>query len=636
MRATFYEALEVQSTADTGTIRAALRAILRRFWSVPRDPSGDTEEAVRFVALGAAILTDDQRREEYDVAARRGANTNPWRVSDDGASMNDSNMLKMEDGSASNLPINHGEPRVLPAVTALTDALPEQTIWTSGFAYGLGALALAMAALFVYFVLGLWLGSVLAMFAMLALLAASVVVALQLKVVTTELSGFTLSRLAITKWRRETSVFVGDPPPQQDTAWIFRLRVMELTRSAAGYSSALHIGIRMIARIVDYALVAILLLLVLWIVGWLIPDLSGLIALLRSPLVLPALVVLFAIPIDSITIAKWRTTPGKFLLGVVVASALTQPDDCPTPDRASLAFSRAIAFAKDVGCFGLWPLALVRWSTHAKKIRLDEGSWEAAGDSVTLVRAAPLFLRAAGVSLALAGAIGVAALWAHDVKTLIPKWFDGASTASKKQSTAPVSVPDAVVAAPTPSTPPPATSVSPPTVAAPATLLATPSSGAETKPPPAVSVPPIVVPPIAAPAASPPPRSDVTIIQKLAPDSGASKATTPPVAKKTDTAPELSEFEKQSAIAKERRTRIDRAEQRVAAARSSGNYGGLQSVCQRWTEDQPGSAEAWRCLGLAKHQNGAGRDALPALRQAIKLDPNDSQVEAAIFKILRP
>jgi hypothetical protein len=433
MRATFYEALEVQSTADTGAIRAALRAILRRFWSVPRDPSGDTEEAVRFVALGAAILTDDQRRESYDIAARRGANTNPWRVSDDGASMNDSNMLKMEDSSASNLPINHGEPRVLPPVTALTDALPEQTTWTSGVAYGLGALALAMAALFVYFVLGLWFGSVVAMFAMLALLAASVVVALQLKVVTTELSGFTLSRLAITKWRRETSVFVGDPPPQQDTAWIFRLRVMELTRSAAGYSSALHIGIRMLARVVDYSLVAILLLLVLWTVGWLMPDLSGLIALLRSPLVLPALVVLLAIPIDSIAIAKWRTTPGKFLLGVVVASGLTQPDDRPTPDRASLAFARAVAFARDVGYFGLWPLALARWSAHAKKIRLDEGSWEAAGDSVTLVRAAPLFLRVAGVSLALAGAIGVAALWAHDVKTLVPKWFDRASATSKKQ-----------------------------------------------------------------------------------------------------------------------------------------------------------------------------------------------------------
>jgi cytochrome c-type biogenesis protein CcmH/NrfG len=62
----------------------------------------------------------------------------------------------------------------------------------------------------------------------------------------------------------------------------------------------------------------------------------------------------------------------------------------------------------------------------------------------------------------------------------------------------------------------------------------------------------------------------------------------------------------------------------------------LQGVCERWTEDQPGSAEAWRCLGLARHQAGAGRDALPALRQALKLEPNDAQVEAAILRILRP
>jgi cytochrome c-type biogenesis protein CcmH/NrfG len=39
---------------------------------------------------------------------------------------------------------------------------------------------------------------------------------------------------------------------------------------------------------------------------------------------------------------------------------------------------------------------------------------------------------------------------------------------------------------------------------------------------------------------------------------------------------------------------------------------------------------------LAQQQNGAGRDALPALRQALKLEPKDSQVEAAILRILRP
>ena len=93
---------------------------------------------------------------------------------------------------------------------------------------------------------------------------------------------------------------------------------------------------------------------------------------------------------------------------------------------------------------------------------------------------------------------------------------------------------------------------------------------------------------------------------------------------------------KQLNAAQARRNRIDGYARQAEAARKSGNYGGLQASCQRWTEEQPGSAEAWRCYGLALHQNGAGRDALPALRQALKLEPNDAQVEAAILRTLRP
>ena len=95
-------------------------------------------------------------------------------------------------------------------------------------------------------------------------------------------------------------------------------------------------------------------------------------------------------------------------------------------------------------------------------------------------------------------------------------------------------------------------------------------------------------------------------------------------------------MEKQANAAHARRVRIDGYARQAEAARRSGNYGGLQSACQQWTQEQPGSAEAWRCYGLAQHQNGAGREALPALRQALKLEPNDSQVEAAILRTLRP
>ena len=91
-----------------------------------------------------------------------------------------------------------------------------------------------------------------------------------------------------------------------------------------------------------------------------------------------------------------------------------------------------------------------------------------------------------------------------------------------------------------------------------------------------------------------------------------------------------------AAASRARMARIDGYAKRGEAARRSGNYGGLQATCQRWKQEQPGNGEAWRCLGLAQFQGGAGREALPALRQALKLEMGDAQVEAAILSILRP
>jgi tetratricopeptide (TPR) repeat protein len=129
-----------------------------------------------------------------------------------------------------------------------------------------------------------------------------------------------------------------------------------------------------------------------------------------------------------------------------------------------------------------------------------------------------------------------------------------------------------------------------------------------------------------------PPPEPAKVTPSAPPPSPAKAA--PPKTAQPPAAP--NEFERQTALAQERRARIERAEKRVAAARSSGSYAGLQGVCERWTEDSPGSAEAWRCLGLARYQAGAARDALPALRQSLKLEPNDSEVEGAILRILRP
>lgn len=616
MRATFYEALEVSPTAETSSIRAALRAVLRRFWSVPRDPSGDTEEAIRFVALGAAILTDDTRRAEYDAAARRGPSVNPWRVNDAGAPLGDSHAMAIPadaENESGQLSVASAEPRTLPAVHALTDPLPEHTLWSHGTAYVFAAAALVIGCLWVYFAAHLWLGSLASMLAMVACLFAGVIYALRASIVVTELSGFTLSRLAITKWRRETSVFVGNPPPQQDTAWIFRLRVMELTRSAAGYSSSQHLLLRAVARIADFAMIAMIVWLLTYVLETVTPGLREAAALIRSPFVLPVIVGLASIAWDAVFLANWRTTPGKFLLGVVVVLGATQPDDQPQPNRAALARSRAWAFARQVAYFGVWPIALARLSQTIRTFRVAEGAWEAAGDSVTLVRATPIFVRAAGAGLALSFLVGIAAIWADDARSF---WRAFSETAASAKTLATDTLTNAMKAVP-----------------GVGEKAAAPHAGTE----PAPSSPQAPLPSVVANAATPEPPvapqpPSVSAAKSPAPDA------TAVVAPKQETAPaKNTEFERQTALAQERRARIERAEKRVAAARASGgSYAGLQSVCERWTEDSPGSAEAWRCLGLAKYQAGAGRDALPALRQALKLEPNDPQVEAAVFRILRP
>lgn len=602
MRATFYEALEVPSTAESSAVRAALRAILRRYWSVPRDPSGDTEEAVRFVALGSAILGDEQRRAEYDAQARRGVTTNPWRVGNDGAAivgadMNALGLPGSHGAQSDNLSVAIGESRLLPAVHALTDPLPEKTEWESAPAM-IAALLVALCALgFAYWWLAPLFSTLVVAALLVGLLVVGTIIGVQLRIATNELSGFTLARLVVTKWRRESSVFIGNPAPAQDTAWIFRLRVMELTRSAAGYSSAPNMAIRAFARLTDYAIVALALVLLLKLTAWLFALNADVIAILTSPLVLPILTVLLAIPLEAISVSARRRTPGKYLMGVVVVLASTQPDDCAEPTRSQLSFRRAVSVASSGLFFGFWPLLLARLNAIEKALRVTEGSWESAGDSVVVTRAAPSPMRAAAVVVVLAVATGVFALWWTDALRLAERaklWLPSTASVPTPQSSAPA--------------------VPPPTLPAPV------PAAVEPLPPQNVATPSDRQSSVVAPSKS----------ANSLPSNPPTTVTPPPPAIQT------SEFERQTALAQARRARIDAAEKRAAAARSSGSYAGLQGVCERWTEDQPGSAEAWRCLGLARAQAGGGRDALPALRQALKLDPNDAQVEAAIFKILRP
>ena len=77
MRNSIYDALEISASSSVAAVQAAVRTVVRRFWAVPRDASGDSEEAVRFAALAASILGNAVRRKDYDVALNPGVGSGP-------------------------------------------------------------------------------------------------------------------------------------------------------------------------------------------------------------------------------------------------------------------------------------------------------------------------------------------------------------------------------------------------------------------------------------------------------------------------------------------------------------------------------------------------------------------------------
>ena len=639
MRSSIYDALEVSSSAPVNVIQVALRRVVRRFWAVPRDASGDSEEAVRFAALGASILVDTVRRKDYDAALNPGVGAGPWRLpigaqaTGDG-STGSTNSRVLGDGSVepSQLSIEAKVPSALPGVDALAEPLPDGTAWASPLVY-VGA---AAAWLLLCYAFSLRFAETLPALSLGEALIAGTGIAAVLAAIAMWLSraqepvvaAASLSRLAIIKWRREGSIFIGVPPPQHDTAWIFKLRLMELTRSAAGFVTATSVLRRFAARLIDYALVALVVYFGLAAIGSIIHGADFWFVVLRSPIVLPILVALTAVPVEAAFYRAMRTTPGKWLLGLMPVIGATRPADHNTPGDAQLAWSRAASAAWSAALLGFWPLALVRLPRNVRLARELETDWDARGDSIMMARPMVATAVATGFMVLLATSLILFSGWRRDYAEALPKMngsltsissvlpeLPGFSRSGPTNGSAPTNTPKAagetptVPAAPMATEPTPATPIVTPATPAPAVDAAT-----VTKAPPATPPTVVVNPPSAAPAAPATPNSAAALAKSAA----------------------ETEMSKQASAAHARRLRIDGYMKQAESARRSGNYGALLGNCQRWTQDQPGSAEAWRCFGLAQYQNGAGRDALPALRQALKLEPNDSQVESAILKILRP
>ena len=617
MRNSLYDALEVNSSSTTDAIKAALRTVVRRFWAVPRDASGDSEEAVRFAALAAAILVDPVRRKDYDAALNPGVGAGPWRLPIAGRQggeavaegATDSRIFADDEAEVSQLTIQATVPKALPGVNALAEPLPDGKSWAS---------PLVWAAFFAAWLL-LWYGlsrpfpEWFELSTIRALIVAFVASALTYVFAawmsrSQEVAGAaaSLSRLAIIKWRREGSIFIGAPPPQHDTAWIFKLRLMELTRSTAGFVTAANPWRRLSARLVDYALVAVVLYLGIYFVDQFVPTLDEGFIFVRSMLVLPTLVALVAIPAATLFHRVLGSTPGKWLFSLQLVTGITRPADHTEPTERKLLWSRAAHASLRGAALGFWPVALWRLPRNMRLARDTETDWEANGDSLVMARplTAPAF--AAGLIILLASALILLSGWRRDY---VAAWPHAVALVVSAQSTLNDLLGSKLMgAAPTP-TPSP-TAPAAPIIDVPAAFERSPGAASTAA--------------VAATPVRPEPAK-----KSVAPQAVATTATTATVGPEADMARQVN-------AAQARRVRIDAYAKQAEAARRSGNYAGMLGSCQRWTQEQPASGEAWRCYGLAQFQGGAGRDALPALRQALKFEPRDSQVEAAILNILRP
>lgn len=591
MRTSLYDAIGVGNGSAAGEIRSALRALVRRFWTVPRDPSGDSEEALRFISLAAAILTDDRRRDNYDASLSPGVGAGPWRIPVASARQSaidepERRPSVVEESAISQLSVDIAQDVSLPSVEAFAENFPGEAsrpvVWIA-IASLIALVATVVGALLLARAVGHEV-PVAAGIALIALVLAGILGANTAQRARQHEGGQSLSNLAVIKWRRDGSVFIGVPPPQQDTAWLFRLRVAELTRSTNGYLVQSLPWRRFLARAFDYSLLALALFSAVAVIQMLLPEYlpDHWLRLLRSPLILPTGVVLAAIPIEAMLTARFRMTPGKWLLGLLALSGVTHAGPRLGVDVRRAARRRSLLVARNGLAFGFLPLTVLRIPIAWQRIRGDEPDWDAESDTVVLARPVAWLPATTSVLMVLATALVVLSFWLHDGVKI---WHSAREVTPHLALRQPASAGHEVRSAPAtesaPAPPPTATIASPTAPKSPATAPEPPQSVQRSSEPAALAVP--------------------------------------------------------AAAAQSRRARIERAQAAVAAVkRGQGTYGPLQGLCQRWTEDQPGSADAWRCLGLAKFQNGEGTAALPALRNALRLEPRDPEVERAILTILRP
>jgi len=596
MKSTLYDALGIVPTSSDEEVRAALRALIRKYYTKTRDGQGNVEEALRFINHASRILGDAERRERYDEELTRTADDEDLtpRQSIDNALLGDDEHTEVGSATVPGEGIGDDVESELPSGSQDVPAThhPGLTERVASFrrspflTYGLCALVGAFIATAIVVVtppdIVVVARSVLGSFLVVATLLAAVygvvhgVTLLQRRHHAGRSALVPQTDLAILNWRRERSVFLGTNQPQEDASWIFQLRMAELERAKSGRTSEPRPWHRLAARMFDYAIWGLLLALLLSqlrAAGVVPPETAY---WLTHPLLAPILVTASFVPVEALLITAVGTTPGKWLFGVYlqfsISDAYARRD---TRTQLTRALGRSLrVWATGIGCgFPLLAPILVAIA-HERLTIHQETDWDFA--EARLVTHGP-----AGVVNTVTGVCGLTAMtWLYGVAWGQPlaQSIDSAKSAIVSAIPSRASV-DAMVSRASRGVQP---------------LL------------PSASVSDFI--------RMPPALRDASIQMKPA-----------ATAKETSAAPD--DFERMMAA---RRARTEALKVEAPLALRTGNVRRALELCRAWVDLDLANAEAWRCLGRAHFDAGDHQEALNAYRKARQRAPADCTIDADI------
>ncbi len=616
MKATLYDALGILPTSSDEEVRAALRGLIRKYYTKTRDGQGNVEEALRFINHASRILSDPERRERYDDELAESSQADDREVAqiagnallgDDehtevGVATGRGEML-LEDPLDSGLPDDREDVPAThhPGLTQRVASFGRSSIVTVGlsaiFAGFIGAAIVFVTPPDTIVVGRQVVGWLVFALALLALVYGAVhgIVHLRRTHGSSHSGLVPQTDLAILNWRRERSVFLGTNQPQEDASWIFQLRMAELERAKSGRTSEPRPWHRLAARVFDYAIWGLMLALLLSQLRS-----AGFISStdaywLGHPLVAPIIITLSWVPIETLLIAAVGTTPGKWLFGIYlqfsISDAYARRD---TVAQLARGFRRAIrVWVEGVGCgFPLIAPVLIAVA-HENLAENQETDWDFALDC--LVTHGP-----AGVVNTVTGVCGLAAMtWLYGVAWHQPladsvAWArtsmtDALPSSSKLMGGIAKGAREIDRLMPASSAPAMRASASAPGSTSGTAAAAIPRAAPAPAGHLASSAP-------SGPAATAAPVGDAAFVAMLA----------------------------------ARRAETDALRSEGPRVLATGDYKRAAELCQSWSELELGNPDAWRCLGKAEQGLGKYQDAINAFRKAKQYAPTDKSLDVAI------